>query len=308
MQIHHSLETFKAKNPVLTIGMFDGVHKGHKTILAQLEKEKKQLQGESVVLTFWPHPQVFFGRTDGFDMISTLEEKCYHLEQTGLDHCIILPFTKEFASLSPEDYILKILHQGIGVKKVFIGYDHKYGNKGAGDFALLKKTGAQLGFNVEEIKAYDVEDVHVSSTQVRKAILSGNMEQAKAYLGYNYSISGTVVKGKQIGRTIGIPTANLLPDSAYKILPPKGVYVGAVLCSGRVYKAAVSIGLNPTVNTENKILSIEAYILDFNEDIYGQEIKLYFLSRIRDEEKYNSLEELKQAINNDVAIVRSYKE
>ena len=306
MQIHRTLENFSAKNPVLTIGMFDGVHKGHKALLTKINEAKKDLNGESVLLTFWPHPQIFLGKQDGFNMLSTIEEKSDLLEKTGLDHLIILPFSKEFAALSAEEYIHEILHKGIGVKKVFIGYDHRFGKKGTGDFCLMKKEGQKLGFETEEIQAVSVDSINVSSTKVRKAIKLGDFEKAYSYLEYNYSMKGAVIHGKKIGRTIGVPTANLKPESEFKLIPAKGVYVAFVEYNGQKYKSAVSVGLNQTVNEANNQTSIEAYILDFDKNIYDEEIRIFFLSKIRNEKKFSSLGELKSAINIDIECVRSY--
>ena len=308
MKVHYSLENFSAVNPVVTIGMFDGVHVGHRTILATLEVEKKRIGGESVLLTFWPHPQVFFGRTEGFKMLSTLEEKLELLSQTGLDHCVILPFIQEFSQISPEDYIHTILYTGIGAKKVIIGYDHHYGQKGAGDFALMQKMGAELGFEVQEIPAFELKDVNVSSTKVRNALLDGDIARARLFLNSDYSIQGTVALGKQIGRTIGIPTANVVPDSEFKIIPGLGVYVAQVLYKDKLYNAVLSVGLNPTIDAANTHPTIEVHILDFSEDVYHQTLRVYFKARIRSEQKYPSLEALKAAINEDIRFARSFLE
>jgi len=308
MKVHYSLENFSAVNPVVTIGMFDGVHVGHRTILATLEVEKKRIGGESVLLTFWPHPQVFFGRTEGFKMLSTLEEKLELLSQTGLDHCVILPFIQEFSQISPEDYIHTILYTGIGAKKVIIGYDHHYGQKGAGDFALMQKMGAELGFEVQEIPAFELKDVNVSSTKVRNALLEGDIARARLFLNSDYSIQGTVALGKQIGRTIGIPTANVVPDSEFKIIPGLGVYVAQVLYKDKLYNAVLSVGLNPTIDAANTHPTIEVHILDFSEDVYHQTLRVYFMARIRSEQKYPSLDALKAAINEDIRFARSFLE
>lgn len=308
MKVHYSLENFYAKNPVVTIGMFDGVHVGHRTILQKLEQEKNRIDGESVLLTFWPHPQVFFHRTEGFKMLNTLEEKLEVLSQTGLDHCIILPFTKEFSELNPEEYITEILHIGIGAKKVIIGYDHRYGKRGAGDFHLLSSMSITLGFEVEEIPAFDIEHVNISSTKVRNALLEGNVSKAISYLSYPYFISGIVAKGKQIGRTIGFPTANVVPDSEYKLIPALGVYVAEVEHNNNLYKAVVSIGLNPTISPENSNPTIEAYVLDFSGDLYKEKLKIFFLERIRSEKKFANLQELKDAISQDIQYSRIFFE
>jgi riboflavin kinase/FMN adenylyltransferase len=306
MKVYHSLEHFSAKNPVVTIGMFDGVHAGHRSILTRLEDIKKRIDGESVLLTFWPHPQVFFGKTDGFKMLSTLNEKLELLAQTGLDNCIIFPFTHEFSQISPESYINDILHNGIGAKTVVIGYDHRYGKNGAGHYDLMQEFGKKLGFEVEEIPAFELEHVNVSSTKVRHALLEGDILKAKTFLTYNYSIQGNVALGKQIGRTIGIPTANIIPDSDFKIIPALGVYVARVLYNNKLHDAVLSVGLNPTIDPLNAIPTIEVHILDFNEDVYHKTLRVYFMDRIRDEKKYPSLEALKQGIADDILYARKF--
>ena len=181
MRIYRSIEEFSAQNPIVTIGMFDGVHAGHREILRQMETLKQQQGGETVLLTFWPHPRVFFGKTDGFGLLTTIDEKMELLEQAGLDVCLILPFSHEFAELSPESYITEILHKGIGAKKVVIGYDHKYGKSGSGTFDLMQEYGRKLGFSVEQITAYFVDSKTVSSTKVRNFISSGEIETANRY-------------------------------------------------------------------------------------------------------------------------------
>lgn len=304
MNIHHSLEHFSANNPIVTIGMFDGVHVGHRALMQQLAHEKATLNGESVVLTFWPHPQVFFGKTQDFKMLSTLDEKLKLLTEIGIDHCIILPFTHEFSQLSAHDYITTILHKGIGAKKVIIGYDHRYGKQGQGDFALMKTMGAQLGFEVEEIPAFTLEHVNVSSTKVRHALQTGDVAKAQEFLSYTYSIAGTVQQGRHIGRTIGIPTANVLPDSEFKLIPALGVYVTRVLFNNSMYKSVASIGLNPTIDQNNTIPSIEVHLLDFDANLYEQTIRVFFVQRLRDEKKYDSLQELQKAIQEDITIAR----
>lgn len=305
MQIHSTLDTFSASKPIVTIGMFDGVHVGHRALLQQLSLHKIQSGGETVVLTFWPHPQVFFGKTQDFKMLSTLDEKLELLSEIGIDHCIVLPFTSEFSQLTAHEYITNILHRGIGAHKIVIGYDHRYGTKGQGDFALMQTMGKELGFDVEEIPAYTLEHVNVSSTKVRHALQEGNVRKAHEYLSYTYSIAGTVQQGRQIGRTIGIPTANVLPESEFKLVPALGVYATRVLFNNTLYNSVTSIGLNPTIDPHNTTPSIEVHILDFDQDIYNANLRVYFVERLRDEQRYNSLEELTHAIAGDIENARN---
>ena len=299
MRIYHSIEEFSAQNPIVTIGMFDGVHAGHRAILNQMESLRPKNGGETVLLTFWPHPRIFFGKTDGFGLLTTIDEKMELLEQAGLDVCLVLPFSQEFAELSPESYITEILHKGIGAKNVVIGYDHKYGKSGSGTFDLMQEYGKNLGFSVEQITAYSVDSKTVSSTKVRNFISSGEIEKANQYLSYNYFLNGTVVSGRHVGRTMGFPTANLHINSEWKEIPANGVYAGYAEFENHRYKAVINIGTNPTVSQENKS-SIEAHVIDFQGDLYGKNLRLEFSKFIRNEQRFDSLQDLQCAIANDV--------
>ncbi|MCQ2960040.1 MAG: bifunctional riboflavin kinase/FAD synthetase [Bacteroidales bacterium] len=299
MRIYGSIEEFSAKNPIVTIGMFDGVHSGHRAILSQLEKIKQREGGESVLLTFWPHPRVYFGKTEGFNLLTTLDEKMELLEKNGLDVCLVLPFSQELSELSPEDYIYKILYKGIGAKTVVIGYDHKYGRAGEGTFELMKQCGKQYGFSVEQISAYSVDSETVSSTKIRNCLSEGNIERVNQMLSYEYFFTGKVVAGRKIGRTIGFPTANLQSEFSYKKLPEKGVYVGMAYVENKIYKAVINIGNNPTI-CENLPLSVEVHLIDFSEEIYDKNVRVTFLKKLRDEQHFESLDELKSAIKKDV--------
>lgn len=304
MRIYHSIEEFSAKNPVVTIGMFDGVHSGHREILRQLNVAKQNYGGESVLLTFWPHPRIYFGKTENFKMLTTLDEKMELLEQSGLDVCLILPFSSEMAQLTPEEYITKILCEGIHARKIVIGYDHKYGRNGAGTFELMQEYGHRFGYDVEQISAQSVESEIISSTKVRKRIEQGDVETGNSYLSYEYFLNGEVVPGSQIGRTIGFPTANVKINSEYKEIPAKGVYAGRVLYENTEYKAVINIGNNPTIR-QNLPLSVEVHLLDFQQDLYGKNIRVVFAKRLRDEQHFSSLEELQMAIEKDVALTQS---
>lgn len=304
MRVYRCIEDFSATNPILTIGMFDGVHAGHRAILRELEQAKKSLNGESVLLTFWPHPRIFFGKTEGFKMLTTMEEKLELLEQIGLDVCLVLPFSSEFAQLSPENYISQIIHRGIGAKKVVIGYDHKYGHNGSGSFELMQNYGKRMGFEVEQVSALTIDEKEISSTKIRNSIAQGNIETANKFLSYQYFINGNVIAGSQIGRTIGFPTANVQVNSSYKEIPAKGVYSGTVKVDNIDYQAVINIGNNPTINTDLP-LSVEVHLLDFSQDIYGKNIRIAFAKKLRDEQQFASLTELQKAIQNDVKMVRS---
>jgi len=299
MRIYHSIEEFSAKNPIVTIGMFDGVHAGHRTILRQMNDIKREYGGETVLLTFWPHPRMYFGKTDGFSLLTTIDEKMELLEQAGLDVCVILPFSSDFANLSPEDYISSILYKGIGAKKVVIGYDHRYGKNGAGTFDLMQDFGKKLGFEVEQISAYSVDLMAVSSTKIRNCLLQGNIETANSYLSYEYFLNGIVVAGHQFGRTIGFPTANLQLNTEYKVIPANGVYAAFAEIENQCYKAVVNIGTNPTVR-QTTCRTIEAYLLGIQKDLYNKNVRVRFVSRIRDEHQFETIQDLQTAISTDV--------
>ena len=304
MRIYHSIQEFSAHNPILTIGMFDGVHAGHRQILAHLESEKKAYQGESVLLTFWPHPRVFFGKAEGFKMLTSLDEKLELLEQTGLDACLVLPFSDEFANLSPEAYITQIIHEGIGARKVIVGYDHKYGKNGSGTFELMQQFAQKLDFELEQIDAYSIESKTISSTKIRQALSLGDVTTANSYLSYTYFIGGTIIAGAQIGRTLGFPTANLQLNFEQKKLPAHGVYACYTLVNGEKHASVVNIGTNPTIQKE-LLLTIEIHLLDFQGDLYGEQVRVQFVSRLRDEQQFHSREALQKAIKNDIATART---
>ena len=299
MRIYHSIEEFSAQNPIVTIGMFDGVHAGHRAILRQMKDLQRDNGGETVLLTFWPHPRMYFGKTDGFSLLTTIDEKMELLEQAGLDACVILPFSSDFANLSPEKYITEILHKGLGAKKVVIGYDHRYGKNGAGTFDLMQDFGTKLGFGVEQISAYSVDLTAVSSTKIRNCLMQGEIETANNYLSYEYFLNGSVVAGHQFGRTRGFPTANVQTNTDFKIIPANGVYAAFAEVENQSYKAVVNIGTNPTVRHGGN-RTIEAHLIDFQGDLYNTPIRIRFVSRIRDERQFASIQNLQTAIAIDV--------
>ncbi|HWY37709.1 MAG TPA: bifunctional riboflavin kinase/FAD synthetase [Bacteroidia bacterium] len=300
MKVYRSIkEITKINNPVVTIGTFDGVHEGHRKIIDRLNKAKKELGGESFIFTFHPHPrQVLFpGQTD-LKLLTLTGEKLQLLEKAGIDHVLVYPFDKEFSRLSAQDYVKKILVDSIGVKKLIIGYDHKFGNNREGNMEALEKFSAQYGFVVEEIPPYEIDHSNVSSTKIRKALEQGDIQTANSFLGYDYFISGRVVEGKKLGRTLGYPTANIEVADKSKLIPQNGIYAVTTIIDGARYKGMMSIGFNPTTDTDNKV-KIEVNIFNFDKDIYGKEIAVHFCKRLRSEEKFNSLEELKKQLEED---------
>ena len=285
------------QNPLaLSIGMFDGVHFGHQSIIKKLKSISKTKNLESAILTFWPHPRKIFNPNDDLKLLNTIEEKKYLLQKNGLQHLFLKEFDEDFRNLTGEEFVKKILVEKLQVKHLIVGYDHTFGKDKSGDFSLLKKMGPEFGFEVEQVEAVNHKDFNISSTQIRNALSHGNVHLANEMLGYNYSISGTVVHGKKIGRTIGYPTANIEVDPI-KLLPKKGAYIVDVFVGDYHYKGMLSIGTNPTVNGTK--VSVEVYILDFDEDIYGQEISVNFRDFLHEEIKFNDLEELMVRLDED---------
>ena len=306
MKVYRSLDEFENKgNAVVTTGTFDGVHYGHQKIISRLKEVATQYKGESVIITFFPHPRlVLFPEDNDLKLINTLEEKIALLEKAGIDHLIIIPFTKEFSRLSSLEFIQEILVDKIGTKKLVIGYDHHFGKNREGSFEHLKLYAPEYGFEVEEIPGQDINDVAVSSTKIRNAILNGNFEIANRYLGYPFSINGKVAKGDQIGRTIGYPTANIQVPESYKLIPGDGIYAVKVNVNNIDYFGMLYIGNRPTVNGLNKV--IEVNIFDFNEDIYDKHITVEFHKYIRGDKKLNGLDELKAALAEDEVACRTF--
>ncbi len=292
MRVFESLDKLpEFKRTVFTQGTFDGVHIGHRKILEQLKNEAQRIRGESVLLTFWPHPRLLlFPDDNDLKLLQTLEEKLEVLEECGVDNVVVIPFTKEFSNMLPGEFIREILVNRFNIHTAIIGYDHRFGKNREGDIELLKKMSPVYHYEVKEIGAEDINHITISSTKIRNALLSGDIETANTYLGRPYSLRGRVVKGMQLGRKLGFPTANIVPDNSFKLIPANGIY--AVKC--RVWKTyyggMMSIGNNPTV--EGKNFSIEVNIFDFDRDIYDEEVEIFFVSWLRNEKKFENLEEL----------------
>lgn len=307
MKVHSNFNAIGAiKNPVLTIGTFDGVHVGHQKILKRLREEAQRNGGESVLFTFHPHPRLVLdpSNTD-LKILQTQEEKIRKLERMGLDHLIIYPFTKDFSNTKAEDFIREFLVEKLRVHTIVVGYDHQFGKNREGSLEHLEKLSKIYPFRVIEIPAHEIDEVNVSSTKIRKALSKGEIETANKYLNEPYEISGKVVQGRQLGRTIGFPTANIAVEEKHKLIPKIGVYAVKVLLNGQEHYGMMNIGVNPTVTDEQNI-KIEVCIFDFSEEIYGQKISVYLLKRTRDEKRFGSLDELKQAIHNDELEIRAF--
>lgn len=284
--------------------MFDGVHKGHQSIIKKLNTiaEKKNLQ--SAVFTFWPHPRKVFNPNEELHLLNTIDEKTYLLEKNGVQNLFLKEFDEPFRNLTGEEFVKEILVEKLNVKHLIIGYDHTFGKNKSGDFQLLKKMAPEFGFEVEQVEAVDFHDRHISSTQIRNALLDGNVKEAAEMLGYIYSVSGTVIHGKKIGRTIGYPTANI-EVNPLKLLPKKGAYIVDVFVKNAQFKGMLSIGTNPTIG-ENSV-STEVYILNFSKDIYGEEISVNFREFLHDEIKFESMEKLIERLDEDKRITENFK-
>lgn len=304
MKVYHNIEDFKGvENPIVTIGTFDGVHVGHQKIISRMKELAQKLNGETVLITFYPHPRlVIHPDSKNLKFINTQERKIKLIEKTGVDHLIVIKFTHEFSKLTSSNFIQKYLVEQIKTRKLIIGYDHHFGKNRLGDFKTLYDLGHQFGFDVEKIPAQDVENIAVSSTKIRKALEAGKIKKANLLLGYEYSITGIVVEGQKIGRKIGFPTANIEQADEYKLITANGVYACRVEYEGKIFKGMGNIGVRPTVN--NSDLTIEVNIFDFDKEIYDEEITIYFIDRIRDEVKFDDLDGLKEQLGKDEIEVR----
>lgn len=299
MKVHYGFESYKnIKNPIVTVGTFDGVHYGHQKIIQRLQKIAKKNNGESVLLTFDPHPRKVLVNDQGLKLIHTVKEKINILEKLGLDHLVVYPFTKEFSKFSAKTYIDELLIKKLGTHTLVIGYDHHFGNDREGNIDLLKKHEKSNPFYLEEIKAHEIEEIKISSTKVRRAIEKGNIHLVEDYCGHYYEFSGEVVHGNGIGKTIGTPTANIQLNSNEKIIPLDGVY--AVICQIKDtdFKGIMNIGYKPTVD-KGQVRTIEIHLFNYEKDIYGVNLTSKVIERIRDEVKFSSLDALKSQILKD---------
>lgn len=282
---------------IVTIGTFDGVHIGHQKIIKRLVDIAHKKHLNSVVLTFFPHPRMVLQNNNDIKLLNTIEERETILSDLGLDYLVVKTFTKKFANLSAEEFVKNILVDKLNAKHIIIGYDHRFGKGRSANIDDLKSFGKQYDFEVEEISVQDIEDVSVSSTKIRIALNDGDILTANTYLGYSFYITGKVVKGKGLGRKIGFPTANLEIAEDYKLIPKNGVYVIKTSIENKLFYGMMNIGMNPTVNGTKK--TIEAHFFNFNNDIYNQTLKIEFVARLRDEQKFESVELLKKQLKLD---------
>ena len=294
MQVHTHIDQLPVfRNAVVTIGTFDGVHTGHQQIIAQLKEEAHAIGGETVIITFHPHPRKIVTHTAVF-ILSTLKEKIELLRQKGVDHLVVVPFDERFANQSAQEYVEHFLFEKFHPHTVIIGYDHRFGHGRQGDYHLLEDFGKSLGFLVKEIPEHVLNNITVSSTKIREALLNSDVETANNYLGYDYFFEGIVIEGNKLGRTLGYPTANLQIEIPEKLIPGNGVYAVIASVNHSTYKAMMNIGFRPTVDGKKRM--IEVNLFDFNQDLYGKALRVYIKKYLRGEVKFNGLEELKNQL------------
>ena len=294
----NGVNNFSINTPtILTLGTFDGVHKGHQKILKKLKSEAKKDSLKSVVLTFFPHPRTVLNPDSTLKLINTIEERSSLFEKSGIDILITHPFDKNFSELSPNEFVKNILVEKLNIKKILIGYDHRFGKDRTAGIEDLKRFGLKYGFQVIEISVEEQNKVFISSTKIRNSIAKGDINKAKSYLGYDFSLKGIVIKGNAIGRTLGFPTANLNIKEDYKLIPKKGVYMISTQLDNKTVYGMMNIGVKPTLELEKK--SIEVNLFDWNKNLYGKEIKVSVIKYVRKEKKFDSLNDLKEQIKLD---------
>ena len=298
MKVIDHLEDFSTPDySIVTIGTFDGVHIGHQTILEKVVSEAKKHKGKSILTTFWPHPRFVLNEKSDFKLLSTFEEKVKFVADLGVDFVLKITFTPAFSELSAHQFVQKVLIEKANTKKLFIGYDHHFGNNREGNIEFLKANASHFGFEVEEIPRQDIDSIGVSSTKIRNALLEGDVAFAKSLLGRNYSISGMVVHGEKNGRILGFPTANLNVMESYKLLPADGAYAVRVTHQSREFGGMLNIGFKPTLKGEAR--TIEVHLFNFEGDLYGESLQVEFIKLLRAEVKFNSLDELKNQLQRD---------
>ncbi len=300
MIIHQGYENLNLREPVVTLGIFDGVHLGHKALINSLVSRAREVNGESVVITFHPHPRLILEKNrKGLSFLSTMDEKKILLEKTLIDHLIIIEFTRQFCKMNACDFVEKILVRKVGTRHLIIGHDHHFGFKGEGNYDTINDCARSMNFKVEQIHGFQMEEAIISSSLIREALLKGNLDEANKCLGYTYSLKGKVVAGKKIGRIIGFPTANIKPDYKYKLIPGDGVYAVEIQLDNNLFHGMLSIGRNPTVNKTPGTRSIEVNIFDFENDIYENDIEILFRYRLRNEIKFDNVEQLSRQMEHD---------
>lgn len=305
MQVFKSLDNLpQFKNAVVTIGTFDGVHLGHQKLLERINELAKKINGESILITFHPHPRFVIQPDSDLKLLNTIDEKIELLEKYKVNNVVVAPFSKEFSNMPAISYVKDFLVENFKPHTLVIGYDHHFGKNRSGNIDLLEEYKDIFGYNVEQISKETIQDIDISSTKIREALAQGKVQTANKLLGHKYSINGFVTKGEQLGRKIGFPTANVQLLVDYKLIPKNGVYIVNVKVKNSFYKGMLNIGVRPTIEGLNK--TIEVNIFDFDQDIYGEKIEVILLKYIREEQKFESLEALKQQLNNDKKTALTY--
>lgn len=300
VKIYYNISEFSAVKPVVTIGTFDGVHRGHLKVLDRLKEIAAQTGGETVVFTFKPHPRLVLTPGEkNLRLLTTLDEKIELLEKAGIDHLIVYPFTRQFAQTSYSEFVQKILVEKIKIDCLVVGYDHRFGAGRQGGFEDMEKLSAALGFSVEKLDVFLMDEINVSSTQIRNAIEAGNILKGNRLLGYRYMLHGTVVDGVKLGRTIGFPTANIESSDVNKLIPGFGVYAVEIRAAGKTYRGMLNIGTRPTFNKNADRRSIEVNVFDFDGNLYGEKIELTFFDKIREEQQFPNKEALIEQLSRD---------
>lgn len=307
MEVYSLADKPNIVNPVATIGIFDGVHKGHKFILNSLISKAKETEGKSVVITLWPHPRIVLGKDMwNFRLIHSQDEKIHHLSKLGIDYYITIPFTKELAAMKACDFVKDYLVDQLNIKRLLLGYDNSFGRDRQGNPNGLASCARKSGLIVEKLTEFRESEENISSTSVRNALLDGDLEAARAMLDYDYYLEGQVVMGNQLGRELGYPTANVHPFSGYKLIPRDGVYAVHIEYDSVLYPAMLNIGYRPTLSSANPLKIIEAHLFDVDLDLYDKEIVIHFRKRIRDEIKFPDLNALKSQLQADEITIRKY--
>lgn len=305
MKVFRDLNQVNIINPVATIGIFDGVHLAHQAIIQQLHEKAKEVSGETVIITLWPHPRIVLDPdNNSIQLINTLEEKMIKLEKSGIENLIILPFDKNFAAIGFDDFIQNILVKKLNVHHLVVGFNHHFGRNREGNYDRLQMLANKIGFSLSRVEPYVMYGEKVSSSEIRKLLIAGEIRKASEFLGYPFFVAGKVVPGKKMGRSIGFPTANITVTDSHKIIPKNGVYAVDADVDGIIYEGMMNIGCRPTVDSECIKSTLEVNLFDFSENLYQKELRVNFYARIRDEIKFNNLEELSAQISRDRDRVR----
>ena len=298
MKIFNNIQSYSSeKESILTIGTFDGVHIGHNKILTKLVEESKKNNLSSLIMTFFPHPRIVLQKSEEIKMIDTMDEKIHLFEKTGVDNLIIQPFDENFSKIRAKEFVEEILVKKLKIKHIIIGYDHRFGKDREASVEDLKKFGLNYMFTVEEIAAQEIHSIAISSTKIRNAILKGEIKKCNEYLGRNFMLTGKVVHGDGLGKEINFPTANIQIKEPYKIIPKNGVYLAKTIFNSNIYFGMMNIGVRPTIGGKNK--SLEIYFFNFKDNIYDKTISIEIINKIRDEEKFSSIDELKTQLKKD---------